>query len=153
MIGARRTHTNASPMRRTTTLALLACAAAAAGAACADPNAVDQPCQRLVGDVRVVVDSAYATGFRLAAGDSVQVGASVRRIESARAVMITNVTVCEAEFGDPLENAVSFETTNANIAAVRPSGYVVGVSAGFAGVTVRSDAGVEPAQFPVEVTQ
>ena len=139
-------------MRRTPLLALSA-ALVALAAACADENGINEPCERLVGDVRVVVDSMYAAGFVLPVGDSVNVGTTVRRIESARAVLITNVTVCEAEFGDPLERPVTFSTTNEAIAAARPNGWVVGVSPGVAGITVVSDSDVEPAEFLVNVVQ
>jgi len=139
-------------MRRTRIPPLAALAIALAAAAC-ESGDISEPCEQLVGDVRVVVDSFYAAGFRLRANDSVQVGASVRRIESARAVLVTNFTVCEATFGDPLDRPVNFFTTNESIAAVRSNGWVVGRGVGLAVITVASDTDVEPAQFPVEVTQ
>jgi hypothetical protein len=103
--------------------------------------------------VRVVVDSLHATGFQLRANDSAHVDVSVRRVESARAVLITNATICEATMGDPLDRPLTFSSTNEAVATARADGWVVGRGVGVVLITVSSDADVEPAEFPVQVVQ
>ena len=140
-------------MRRLTIPALIAAVAASAACALDTTDSFNRPCERLVGDAIVRVDSLQAGGVEVTAGDSVQIIADVRRVESARAVLVSNVTVCEAEFSDPLDRPLQFSSSNAAIADVRQSGWVVGRAAGVVAIGITSDADVRPAQVAVQVAE
>ena len=136
-------------MRRAHALLSLTAAAAALAACSTAPEA--DPCRELVGDVRVVVDTTQQEGVFLSVGDSVQITPTVRRIEAARAVGVSTVTICDAEYGDPLPGyAPAFTTSNQAVVAARASGWLVGVGPGAAVAQVTAGDGVIP--FNVLVT-